>query len=245
MKNLTALVTGANKGIGLETALILARAGYHVFLGSRDRARGEQAVQAAHSERWAATGIMEVVGLDITSEESVQGAFAAVSDRVGRLDVLVNNAGIPGDPRQQPSSASDENERKVFETNFFGTIRMVRVFMPLLRKSEQPRIVNVTSDLASLTLHNDPNWVYYAYKGPAYGPSKTALNAYTVSLAYELRDTPFKVNAVNPGHTATDFNNYRGTKKVEDSAKIVAEYAMLGADGPTGKFVSDYGTSPW
>src|SRR5262249_54426586 len=151
----------ANKGIGLETARILARAGYHVFLGSRDRARGEQAVQSTGSESSAPTSNMEVVELDITSEESVQAAFAAISQRVGRLDVLVNNAGILGDPRQQPSSASDENERKVFETNFFGTIRMVRVFMPLLRKSDQPRIVNVTSDLASLTLHNDPNWVYY------------------------------------------------------------------------------------
>lgn len=239
MKKLTALVTGGNKGIGLETALIIARAGYHVFLGSRDRARGEQAIRSAGLDN------MEVVGLDVTSEESVREAFAVVSDRAGRLDVLVNNAGILGDPRQLPSEASDENERRVFDTNFFGVIRMVRVFMPLLRKSEQPRIVNVTSDLASLTLHNDPNWVYYAYKGPAYGPSKTALNAYTVSLAYELRETPFKVNAVNPGHTATDFNQHRGTKKVEDSAKIVAEYAMLGPDGPTGKFVSDYGVSPW
>jgi NAD(P)-dependent dehydrogenase (short-subunit alcohol dehydrogenase family) len=242
MEKITALVTGANKSIGLETARILARAGYHVFLGSRDRERGEAAVAGLRS---AGLHSVEVLMLDVTSEESAQAAFADLSARVDRLDVLVNNAGIPGDIQQAPSSASDENLHRVFETNFFGAIRMVRVFMPLLKKSLQPRIVNVTSDLASLTLHNDPNWVYYRYKSPAYGPSKTALNAYTVALAYELRDTPFKVNMVNPGHTATDFNNHRGTKKVEESAKIVAEYAMLGAGGPTGKFVSDYGESPW
>ena len=242
MEKMTALVTGANKSIGLETVRILARAGYHVFLGSRDRDRGEAAVAGL---RAAGLDAIERVLLDVTSEESVQTAFAKVSGRVDRLDVLVNNAGIPGAFQEIASAASDDRLHRVFETNFFGAIRMVRVFMPLLKNSPQPRIVNVTSDLASLTLHNDPNWVYCRYKNPAYGPSKTALNAYTVALAYELRDTPFKVNAVNPGHTATDFNNHRGTKKVEDSAKIVAEYAMLGSEGPSGKFVSDYGESPW
>ena len=242
MEKITALVTGANKSIGLETARIMAGAGYHVFLGSRDRARGEAAVAKM---RAAGLGSIELLLLDVTSEESVEAAFAALAARLDRLDVLVNNAGIPGVFGETPSAASDENIHRVFETNFFGAIRMVRVFMPLLKRSPQPRIVNVTSDLASLTLHNDPSWVYYRIKNPAYGPSKTALNAYTVALAYELRDTPFKVNMVNPGHTATDFNNHRGTKKVEDSAKIVAEYAMLGAEGPTGKFVSDYGESPW
>ncbi|HLZ87123.1 MAG TPA: SDR family oxidoreductase [Puia sp.] len=242
MNTSTAFITGANKGIGLETARLLAAAGYHVLLGSRDRARGEQAAAALRS---AGYDRVESVVVDVSKEESVQAAFAEVAARVPRLDVLVNNAGIPGSFQQLPSAAEDENLKKVFETNFFGVIRMIRVFMPLLRKSEQPRIVNVTSDLASLTLHSDPQWVYYPIKSPAYGPSKTALNAYTVALAYELRDTPFKVNAVNPGYTSTDFNQHRGTKKVEEAAKIIAEYAMLPADGPTGKFVSDYGESPW
>jgi NAD(P)-dependent dehydrogenase (short-subunit alcohol dehydrogenase family) len=183
--------------------------------------------------------------LDVTSRESVEAAAADLSGRVEQLDVLVNNAGIPGQFQLPASNVDEGNLKKVFETNLFGPVRMVRAFMPLLRKSEQPRIVNVTSDLASLTLHSDPTWVYYPFKSPVYGPSKTALNAYTVMLAYELRDTPFKVNAVNPGYTATDFNRHTGTKKVEEAAKIVAEYAMLGADGPTGKFVSDYGESPW
>jgi NAD(P)-dependent dehydrogenase (short-subunit alcohol dehydrogenase family) len=242
MKKKNALVTGANKSIGLETVRILAGAGYHVFLGSRDRERGEA---AAAGLRAAGLESVESVVLDVTSEESVQAAFTAVSARAERLDVLVNNAGIPGQFQQPASAASDENLHQVFETNFFGAIRMVRVFMPLLRRSDQPRIVNVTSDLASLTLHNDETWVYYRFKSPAYGPSKTALNAYTVALAFELKDTPFKVNAVNPGYTATDFNRHTGTKKVADAGKIVAQYAMLGADGPTGKFVSDYGESPW
>jgi NAD(P)-dependent dehydrogenase (short-subunit alcohol dehydrogenase family) len=117
--------------------------------------------------------------------------------------------------------------------------------LELLKKSDQPRIVNVTSDLGSLTLHNDPSWVYYAFKGAAYGPSKTALNAYTVALAYELRDTPFKVNAVNPGYTATDFNQHRGTKSVGEAASLIAQYAMLDTNGPTGKYISDYGETPW
>jgi NAD(P)-dependent dehydrogenase (short-subunit alcohol dehydrogenase family) len=242
MKKSIALVTGANKSIGLATVRILAGAGYHVFLGSRDRERGEAAVAGLRAEGLEA---VELLLVDVASEESVQAAFAAMSARVDRLDVLVNNAGIPGVFPEMPSAASDDNLHRVFETNFFGAIRMVRLFMPLLRQSLKPRIVNVTSDLASLTLHNDPNWAYHRFKGPAYGPSKTALNAYTVALAYELKDTPFKVNAVNPGYTATDFNRHTGTKKVEDAAAIVAEYAMLEAEGPTGKFVSDYGESPW
>ena len=242
MNTLTAFITGANKSIGFETARLLAAAGYQVFLGARDQARGEEAVATL---RAAGFDRVEAVVVDVTSEESVRAAFTAVAARVSRLDVLVNNAGIPGQFQLQPSNVDEGNLKRVFETNLFGPIRMIRIFMELLRKSEQPRIVNVTSDLASLTLHNDPNWVYYPFKSPVYGPSKTALNAYTVALAYELRDTAFKVNAVNPGYTATDFNQHRGTKKVEDAAKIIAEYAMLPADGPTGKFVSDYGETPW
>jgi NAD(P)-dependent dehydrogenase (short-subunit alcohol dehydrogenase family) len=242
MEKFNAIITGANKSIGLQTARLLAAAGYHVILGSRDRLRGEAAVAGLKAE---GLDDVELLLLDVASEESVQSAYAELSARVERLDVLVNNAGIPGDFQQQPSVASDENLRRVFETNFFGVVRMVRAFIPLLRKSSQPRIVNVTSDLASLTLHSDPGWIYYRFKNPAYGPSKTALNAYTVALAYELRDEPFKVNAVNPGYTATDFNRHTGTKKVEDAAKIIAEYAMLGSEGPTGKFVSDYGETPW
>jgi len=242
MKTQTALVTGANKSIGLEVVRLLAGAGYHVFLGSRDKEKGETAVRQLTAE---GVGGVELLVVDVSSESSVQEAAVWLGQRVDRLDVLVNNAGIRGSVPQTPSDAGDDNMHQVFETNFFGPVRMVRHFMGLLQKSELPRIVNVTSDLASLTLHSDPQWRYYTVKGAAYGPSKTALNAYTVALAYELKDRGFKVNAVNPGYTSTEFNNFQGYKKVGDAAALVAQYAQLGEDGPTGRFISDYGESPW
>jgi NAD(P)-dependent dehydrogenase (short-subunit alcohol dehydrogenase family) len=241
MEKQTAFITGANKGIGLETARQLARAGYHVFLGSRDQRNGARAVEQLQSEGLEA---VELLLIDVADERSVQQAHDDLATRINKLDVLVNNAGIPGTLPQAPSTAADDNLRQVFEVNFFGAIRTVRIFMDLLKKAPLPRIVNVTSDLASLTLHNDPQWEFYPFKTAAYGPSKTALNAYTVALAFELKDT-FKVNAVNPGYTNTEFNHNQGYKKVEDAAAPIVQYAMLGADGPTGKFVSDYGETPW
>ena len=135
-------------------------------------------------------------------------------------------------------------------TNLFGTIQVIQSFLDLLKNSPAPRIVNVTSGLASLTLHNDPAWKYYSFKGAAYGPSKTALNAYTVALAYELRDTPFKINAVDPGYTATEFNQYRGKKHVSEAAAFIIKYATLDENGPSGKYFSDDNNpitheSPW
>lgn len=234
------LVTGANKSIGFETARQLAQQGYYVFIGSRDLSRGQEAVAALKA---AGLTSVELLELDVASEASVTAARRRLGERTDRLDVLINNAGILGGVSQQPSAVTDAQLHEVFETNVFGAIRMVRHFLDMLQASAQPRIVNVTSELGSLTLHNDPSWVYYAYKGGAYGPSKTALNAYTVALAYELRDR-FKVNMVNPGHTATDFNRHRGTKKVEEAARIIVQTAM-DANGPTGKFISDYGETPW
>ncbi len=238
----TALITGANKGIGFETAKQLLQKGYHVFITARDEAKGEQAL-----EQLKRRGFLNIsfVQMDVASPSSNLQAKENIAAQIKSLDVLVNNAGIRGNGPQAPSVIAIEDVRRVFETNFFGVIQVTQAFMPLLKLSAEPRIVNVTSDLASLTLHNDPSWRYYAFKGAAYGPSKTALNAYTVSLAYELRDTPFKVNAVNPGYTKTDFNENRGTKTAEDAAQIIVQYATLGNDGPTGKFISDYGESPW
>lgn len=241
METKTVLITGANKSIGFEVARLLAGKGYHVFLGSRDKERGEKAV----GQLAGLPGTVELVVLDVSSEDSVREAFHWISQRVDKLDVLVNNAGILGAIPQPATATADATMHAVFETNVFGAIRMVRYFIPLLKKSPQPRIVNVTSELGSLALHNDPDWIYYSYKGAAYGPSKSALNAYTIALAFELKDTPFKVNAVNPGHTATDFNNFRGTKAVGDAGALVAQYAMLDEHGPTGKFISDYGDTPW
>ena len=140
--------------------------------------------------------------------------------------------------------------RQVLETNFFGVIETTQAFIDLLRPSAEPRIVNVTSGLGSLTLHNDPAWKYYTVKVAGYVSSKAALNAYTIVLAYDLRDTPFKVNAVDPGYTATDFNHHSGPGTVPDAAGRVVKAAMFGPDGPTGQFFSDdnapeTGVSPW
>jgi NAD(P)-dependent dehydrogenase (short-subunit alcohol dehydrogenase family) len=241
MEKQTVLITGANKGIGLETARQLANAGYHIFLGSRDKERGDKAVSLLHSE-----GLTDVefILIDVVNEQSVQQAHDELAKRVDYLDVLINNAGIPGAFPQPASNTSDETMKQVFEINFFGVIRTVRIFMDLLQKAENPRIVNVTSGLGSLTLHSDPTWEFYPYKSAAYGPSKTALNAYSVALAAELKDK-FKVNVVDPGYTNTEFNNNQGPKKVEDAAAPIVQQAMLSPDGPTGKYMSSEGELPW
>jgi NAD(P)-dependent dehydrogenase (short-subunit alcohol dehydrogenase family) len=238
----TVLITGANKSIGFETARQMRARGYFVYLGSRDLVKGQEAAAKLRSE-----GVTQVEALqiDVSDPESIKAARA----KVQTLDVLINNAGISGGFPQTALGTPTATIRKVFDTNVFGPIDVTSAFMDLLRQSPEPRIVNVTSGLASLTLHSDPAWKYYPIKGAAYGPSKTALNAYTVVLAYELKDTPFKVNLVDPGYTATDFNHHNGPGSVEDAASLIVKYATIGADGPTGRFFSnDYkqgGESPW
>lgn len=231
----TAFVTGANKSIGFETARQLAQKGYFVYLGSRDSSRGNEAVNQLKKE--GLTNV-EAIQIDVSDEASVARAKDLLTSKITSLDLLINNAGISGILPQHASNTPLKNIREVFETNFFGAIDVTQAFIPLLKASEQSVIVNVTSGLGSLTLHSDPSWMYYAYKGAAYGPSKTALNAFTIALAYELRDTPVKVNVVDPGYTATDFNQHRGHLSVVDSAAFVVKYATIGADGPTGKFFS-------
>ena len=240
MEKQTVLITGANKGIGLETARQLAKAGYHIYLGCRDKERGDEAVSLLHSE---GLNDVELVLIDVTNEQSVQQAYDELAKRIDYLDVLINNAGIPGDFPQAASSTPDKTFKDVFEVNFFSVARVVRIFVPLMQNAPNPRIVNVTSDLGSLTLHSDPTWRHYDVKTAAYGPSKSALNAYTIALAYELKN--FRVNAVNPGYTATDFNNNQGYKTVEEGAAPIVENAMIDKDGPTGKYFSDYGVTPW
>jgi NAD(P)-dependent dehydrogenase (short-subunit alcohol dehydrogenase family) len=227
------LITGANRSIGYETARQLARQGYFVYLGSRDLEKGNEAVAKLKEE-----GLENItaVAINVSDPESINAA----RKEIDALDVLINNAGISGGNfPQTPLGTSTEVIRSVFDTNFFGTIDVTKAFMDLLQQSTEPRIVNVTSGLASLTLHADPAWPYYNYKSAAYGPSKTALNAYTLVLAYELRDTAFKVNVVDPGYTATEFNNYRGPGSVESAAAIIVKYATLDGDGPTGKYFSN------
>lgn len=243
----TVLITGANKSIGFEAARQLLQAGYYVYLGSRDKKKGEEAIAKLNEQGYID---VEPLVIDVSDSASIMEARKELGGKITSLDVLVNNAGIRGEGDPTPSLVSPKTIREVFNTNFFGTIEVTQAFLDLLRNSEAPRIVNVTSGLASLTLHNDLSWKYYKFKGAAYGPSKTALNAYTIALAYELRDTAFKVNAVDPGFTATDFNQHRGTGTVEDAARRVVKYATIGEDGPTGGYFSDdnspdTGISPW
>lgn len=240
MEKQTVLITGANKGIGLETARQLANAGYHVFLGCRNKQRGDEAVSLLHSE-----GLkdVEMVLIDVVDDQSVQQAFEQLSTKIDHLDVLINNAGIPGSIPQPVLDTPIETYRKVYEVNVFGVARVTKTFVPLMQNSPNPRIVNVTSDLGSLGLHSDPTWRHYEVKTAAYGPSKSALNGYTIALAYELKN--FRVNAVNPGYTATDFNNNQGYKTVAEGAAPIVEKAMIDKDGPTGGYFSDYGVTPW
>lgn len=241
------LITGANKGIGLETARQMLRYGYHVFIGSRTAENGNAAVKQLKEEGFENT---EAVQLDVTDPESVHSAREVIGKKIRTLDALINNAGINGGWPQSPFDATIDQFKSVFDTNLYGVVRVTQAFIDLLKNAEQPRIVNVSSSGCSLTLNSDPNWKYYAHKAAVYPASKAALNMYTIDLAYELRDTPFKVNAVCPGFVATDFNNHRGTGTADEGGKRIARYAMIGNDGPTGKFISEEynpetGDCPW
>jgi NAD(P)-dependent dehydrogenase (short-subunit alcohol dehydrogenase family) len=243
----TALVTGANKGIGLEVARLLAQQGFFVYLGSRNLAAGQVAAQQLH-----AAGLRRVaaVALDVTRPESIRAARAAIGAETAVLDVLVNNAGISGGAPQSIRAATPEQFQDVFATNVFGVAGVTQVFLDLLEKSPQPRIVNVTTAMASLTMFADLNNAALAYRLPVYQSSKAALNMYTIQLAYELRDTAFKVNAVCPGYTQTDFTGHQGTSTVEQAGQRIVQYALIGADGPTGRYFSEEyfpapATIPW
>lgn len=243
----TVFITGANKSIGLETTRQLLQAGYYVYLGSRDQSRGQQAVNQLQSEGLTAVEMIEV---DVNSTASILAAREFVGRKTKVLDVLVNNAGVGG-PMPQSALEVDVTEfKRVFETNYFGVISVTHAFMDLLKESAEPRIVNVTSGLGSLTMHNDSTWNHFEIKPACYVGSKAALNAFTIVLAYELQGTSFKVNSVDPGYTATDFNRHTGPGTVPDAAARVVKAATLNSDGPTGQFFSDdnapeTGISPW
>ena len=238
----SALVTGANKSIGFETAKQLAQLGYFVYIGSRDKTKGLEAIK-----KLKAMGLINVdcIQLDVTDINSIKSARQELEIKAKKIDVLINNAGISGGFPQPATKVSYDTLRLVFETNFFGVVQVTQEFIELLKKSDQPRIVNVTTELSSLTNHSDPNWKFAQFKPAAYGPSKTALNAYTVMLAVELKDTNFKVNCVCPGFTATDFNNHQGTKTVEQGASAIVKYATIDSTGATGKFFNEDGEIAW
>lgn len=239
--NTIALVTGATRGIGLETVRQLAMAGVHTLLAGRDIARAREAAAALKADGLP----VEAIALDVTDEASIAAAAKAVADAHGRLDILVNNAGIFRDdfklkPSEQPLAVF----RDTFETNLFGAIATTQAFLPLLRKSDAGRIVNLSSILGSITHHSDPASPIYDYKFPAYDASKSALNSWTVHLAHELRDTGIKVNAVHPGSVKTDMNT-GGELDLETGARSGVEMALLGPDGPTGSFTHLGQALPW
>jgi NAD(P)-dependent dehydrogenase (short-subunit alcohol dehydrogenase family) len=231
----TALVTGGNKGIGLQTVRELAADGWTVFLGSRDADRGKQAAAGL-------SGDVRVVVLDVTSDESVAAAVEAVAATVPALDVLVNNAGITGGVRP-PLETGPADFLAAYGVNLLGPVRVTRAFLPLLRRSAAARIVNVSSGMGSFGLVSDPSRVESQLVSLVYPASKSALNMVTVMYAKALPE--FRVNAVDPGYTATDLNGHRGTQTVEQGAAPVVRAARIGPDGPTGAFLGAAGPVPW
>lgn len=236
-----ALVTGANKGIGLAIAKGLAQAGFFVWVGARDRDRGEQAVAHLRDAGFDA-GLLE---LDVAVEESVHRAAATLSEQISALDILVNNAGIAVDMTRAPSEVRMEDMKAVYEVNLFGPVRVTQAFLPLLKAAEQARIVMLSSGVGSLTLITDPTSIYSSVNLLDYTSSKVALNAVTVSFAKELEPLGIKVNAVEPGHVRTDLNGNSGLLTPEEGAATVIKMALLGPDGPTGGFFGSHGRQPW
>ncbi|MDE1146839.1 MAG: SDR family NAD(P)-dependent oxidoreductase [Azospirillaceae bacterium] len=237
----TALVTGANKGIGYEVARRLAEQGHAVWLGCRDTGRGEAAAGAL---RGAGLDV-RFIALDVADGASVAQAAAALAQEMSHLDILVNNTGILAEARTRPSDASIDAMKAVYEVNVFGPARVTQAFLPLLRAATAARVVMVSSGLGSLTGQSDPNGPYYAVNSLAYCTSKTALNAVTLAFAKDLADTGIKVNAACPGHTATDLNGHSGPRTVQQAATVIIDLATLPAIGPTGGFFNEDGPLPW
>lgn len=240
-----ALVTGANRGIGLETARQLANEGIRVLLGARNKQRGLEAEEKLQKE-----GLdVEFIYLDVDNPETHGSARKYIEATYGKLDILVNNAGIFLDGQENggfvgASATPQEIFRKTFDTNFFNIIGLTQELLPLVKNSEAGRIVFLSSGLGSLTLHSDPASEVYNLKVPAYDISKTALNGYAVHLAWELKDTPIKVNAAHPGSVVTDMNA-NGELTVEEGAKTSVALATLPAEGYTGKFIYLGEELPW
>jgi NAD(P)-dependent dehydrogenase (short-subunit alcohol dehydrogenase family) len=237
-----ALVTGANKGIGLETARQLAKADVQVIIGARDAAKGTAAAAKLKSE-----GLnVEAIKLDVNDAASIAAAVKDIGAKYGKLDILVNNAGVGlHDGATKVSEQKMDTWRKTFDTNVFGLIAVTQAFLPLLEKSSAGRIVNLSSILGSITLHADPKSPIYGYMAAAYNVSKSAVNAYTIQLAYELRDSKIKVNAVHPGHVKTDMGGSAATMELVDGAKSGVAMAMIGIDGPNGSYTHLGRTLPW
>jgi NAD(P)-dependent dehydrogenase (short-subunit alcohol dehydrogenase family) len=239
-----ALITGANKGLGLETGRQLGRLGYAVLLGSRDALKGEVAARQLRDEGLNA----RVVKLDVGRQSDIDAAAAMIEAEFGKLDVLVNNAGVmieKGWTKNTTSETTLENLRTTFETNLFAVFAVTKAMLPLLKKSEGGRIVNVSSILGSVALQATKGSPTYGTKLFAYNASKAALNVLTISLAHELRGTRIKVNSAHPGWVKTDLGGSAAPMNATDGAKTEVELATLGEDGPTGGFFHLGKPIPW
>jgi NAD(P)-dependent dehydrogenase (short-subunit alcohol dehydrogenase family) len=227
------LITGANKGLGYETARSLVAAGHTVYVGARDPERGQEA-----ADDLAASFLQ----IDVTDEDSVNSAAAELKTREGRLDVLVNNAGIAG-TRLPAAETTAADLLAVYQTNVFGIVRVIHAFLPLLEVSDRPVVVNVGSGLGSLAVTTDPERIEYNITGLAYPSSKSAVVMLTSQYAKSLPHIKF--NVVDPGYTSTDLNQNRGTQTIEEGARSIVRMALTGADGPTGTFTDNNETVPW
>jgi NAD(P)-dependent dehydrogenase (short-subunit alcohol dehydrogenase family) len=242
-----AFITGGNRGIGFQTALELKDHGVKSVIGSRDLVEGKKAVEKLR----AAGADVDVLEFDITKAGDAQKAYEYFDSNFGRLDILLNNAGIAGGkfpgtgPAHSAAEVPSELLHRVFETNFFATVALTDALLPLIRKSDAGRIVNLSSILGSLTLHADPSSPIYHAKSFAYDASKTALNAFTIHLAYELRDTKIKVNSAHPGWVKTDMGGDQAPMELSEGAKTSVALATLPDDGPTGGYFHLGKPLPW
>jgi NAD(P)-dependent dehydrogenase (short-subunit alcohol dehydrogenase family) len=237
-----ALITGANKGLGLEMAKQLGQKGVTVILAARDPRKGE----AAAADLRAQGLDVQFLKLDVTNTADHQAAAAFVSQKFGRLDILINNAGIATEGFQvKVSATSADSLRSTFETNFFAPVALTQALLPLLLKSDAGRIVNMSSILGSQTLHADPSSPIYDAKALSYDASKAALNSFTIHLAYELKDTKIKVNSAHPGWVKTDMGTEAAPMEIPEGGKTGVALALLGEDGPTGGFFHLGKTLPW
>jgi NAD(P)-dependent dehydrogenase (short-subunit alcohol dehydrogenase family) len=241
-----AFITGGNRGIGFETAKQLGEKKVKVIIGARDLEKGQKAAQQLSRQGIEA----QVIKFDASNLQDHQAAYDYFEKNFGRLDILINNAGVMIDPVDSKGAANTltlpiEKLRQTFEANFFGPFALTQKLIPLLKKSEAGRIVNLSSILGSLTLHADPNSPIYPMKHFAYDSSKTALNALTVNLAYELRDTKIKVNSAHPGWVKTDMGGPAAPMELADGAKTSVQLALLPENGPTGGYFHMNDKLPW
>lgn len=240
MKNV--VVTGANKGIGFEVAKQMAELGYFVYLGCRNEHNGLEAIGNLRKSGISNVALLQI---DVADGNSVKEAVSNLASKIDALDILINNAGISGSQPQNISACDISLLKDVFNTNYFGAIQTTQAMLPLLKKAEQPVIVNVSSEIGSLAMQTSegrsPNWNNF----DAYGSTKTALNTFTILLAQEFRNTKFRINSVTPGYTATDLNGFAGFKTAAQGAQPIVRMATIGSDGPSGKFFREEGEVPW